>query len=264
MDSTRGHPNLHDLPILYLRSSCAFPSRAFRGTSPRRDRCSPRGGTLLAGIVAYELSNIAAVLLLLRATKLMPDGAGPFGQPQLVALLYIVYQLSAAVAATPAGALADRVGAGIVIANGAVLLLASYAGFAAAPRGNLPVLLACFVLAGTAAGAVDAAEYAGVGRLASPGARWTAFGVLAAIQSIGRMVATITAGALWTFVSPTVGLVACAPLLVAGTLILTVGIDTPTTLSGPAPRRQGRVQRRVCRAPAPELEDWTHRRQASA
>jgi hypothetical protein len=96
-------------------------------------------------------------------------------------------------------------------------------------------------MAGMAAGAVDTAEYAGVGRLASPGARWTAFGVLAAIQSVGRVAATITAGALWTFFSPAVGLISCAPLLVAGTLVLTLGVDTPSTLSGPVPRRQSWV-----------------------
>ncbi|ONH32472.1 hypothetical protein [Pseudofrankia asymbiotica] len=72
-----------------------------------------------------------------------------------------------------------------------------------------------------------------MGRLASRDARWTAFGVLAAIQSLGRIAATVTAGALWTFVSPAAGLLVTGPLLVAGIFYCTLHAEeTPRTSTG--------------------------------
>jgi MFS family permease len=195
-------------------------------------------GTLLVGVALYEASNIAAVLLLLRATKILPDGAGPFSQLQTVAMFYGLYQLTAAASAVWAGGLLDRLGAGTVIAAGAVCLLAAYAGFAYADPGDLALMIVCFVLAGAAAGAVDAAEYTGVGRLASPAARRSAFGAVAGLQSAGRVIATLTAGGLWTLVGPEAGLLVCGPLLIVVTIIFTMRVDRPST-RGPARHAAG-------------------------
>lgn len=188
----------------------------------------------LLGVSLYELSNIGSLLLLFRTSRLAPYGAGPMHQAQFVAALYIVYHLAAAFAAAPAGAAADERGPGTVISWGASLLLVAYGGFALIGHSE-PLLMALFfALAGAAAGAVDAAEYAGVGRLVSHEARWTAFGVLAAIQSIGRIAAAVTAGVLWTFVSPTAGLLVTGPLLVAGIFSFTL-----RTEAAPAPTAAG-------------------------
>ena len=199
-------------------------------------RRGPLAGLLL-GVALYEGANIAAVLLLLRAAKILPDGFGPFTQFQSVAFLYVVYQLTAAFAAAWAGALADRVGAGTVIGNGAVLLLVAYAGFAFANSGDVALMIGCFVLAGVASGAVDAAKYVGVWRLSPPETRWTAFVTLAGLQSVGRALATLTAGGLWALVAPEAGLLVCGPLLLAAAVFLTVrGIQarrTTTTTATP-------------------------------
>ncbi|SQD97920.1 MULTISPECIES: MFS transporter [unclassified Parafrankia] len=218
-----GNPTRPDLDVLQPDAVWQLPSLRSRIDQLRRGRL----GRFLLGVAIYETANIAAVLLLLRATKLLPAGAGPFSQLQLVALLYIGYQLSAAVCASWAGALADRIGTGPIIAGGATCLLTAYAGFALAGTNELLLLAVCFVLAGAAAGAVDAAEYTGVGRLGSPEIRWTAFGTLAALQSGGRAIATLTAGALWTFVAPEAGPLFCAPLLVVATILFTVRADRP-------------------------------------
>ncbi|WP_018636471.1 MFS transporter [Parafrankia elaeagni] len=182
---------------------------------------------LTLGIVCYEASNIAAVLLLLRATKLLPDGAGRLSQLQAVAVLYGLFHLSCAAAAVWGGRLADRFGAGRVIATGAALLLGAYAGFAFAGEGDLTTMTVCFLLAGTAAGAVDAAEYTGAGRLTPPETHRAVFGALAGLQSAGRVVATITAGGLWTLVGPEAGLLVCGPLLVLCVALFTRGTDRP-------------------------------------
>ncbi|MCM3883854.1 MFS transporter, partial [Frankia sp. R82] len=179
-------------------------------------------GRLLVGVTLYEASNIAAALLLLRATKILPDGAGSLSRLQAVALLYVVYQVSAAGGAVWAGRVVDRLGAGVVVAAGAVVLLLAYAGFAFAAPGELALMIICFVLAGQAAGAVDAAEYAGVARLATPDSRRPALSALIGLQNAGRVFATITAGGLWTLVGPPAGLLICGPLLVVAVVLLSV------------------------------------------
>ncbi|WP_018500711.1 MFS transporter [Parafrankia discariae] len=182
---------------------------------------------LALGIACYEASNIAAVLLLLRASKLLPDGTGRLSQLQAVAVLYGVFHLSSAAAAVWGGRLADRFGAGRVIATGAAFLLGAYAGFAFAGEGDLTAMTVCFLLAGTAAGAVDAAEYTGAGRLTPPETHRAVFGALSGLQSAGRVVATITAGGLWTLVGPEAGLLVCGPLLVLCVALFTRGTDRP-------------------------------------
>ncbi|MCK9878927.1 MFS transporter [Frankia sp. Ag45/Mut15] len=179
-------------------------------------------GRLLVGVTLYEASNIAAALLLLRAAKILPEGAGAFSRLQAVAMLYVVYQLSSAACAAWAGRVVDRLGAGVVVAIGAVALLIAYAGFAFANPGELAVMIGCFVLAGAAAGAVDAAEYAGVARLTTPDSRAPALSALIGLQNAGRVFATITAGGLWTLVGPSAGLLICGPLLIVAVLLLSV------------------------------------------
>jgi hypothetical protein len=184
-------------------------------------------GRLLIGIALYEASNIAAALLLLRAAKVLPTGVGSLSRLQAVALLYVVYQLCAAAFAACAGALAERLGAARVVAIGAVGLLVAYAGFAYAGRDEFGLMVGCFVLAGAAAGAVDAAEYVGVARLATPENRFLAVGTLIGLQNAGRVLATVTAGGLWTLVGPPAGLLICGPLLIV-TAVFLIGRSTQT------------------------------------
>lgn len=188
-------------------------------------------GRLLLGVALYEAANIAAALLLLRATKILPGGAGPLSRLQAVALLYVVYQVSAAACAFWAGRVVDRLGAAVVVATGAAALLIAYAGFAAAARGDLALMIGCFVLAGAAAGAVDAAEYAGLARLVPPERRWPALSALTGLQNAGRIFATVTAGGLWTLVSPPAGLLICGPLLLVATILLATRPDRPAAAS---------------------------------
>lgn len=183
-------------------------------------------GTLLVGVACYEASNIAVVLLLLRASKVV-SSSGSLAAAQRVALCYGIYQLSAAACAAWVGRVVDRAGTGLVLAAGGVSLLAAYLGLAYATANADVTVAVCFLLAGAAAGAVDTAEYTGVARLAGPDSRRAAFGVLAGIQSGGRVLATVTAGGLWTLVGPKAGLLVCGPLLLVATAIFLLRVDRP-------------------------------------
>ena len=160
-------------------------------------------GWLVAGVAAFEVGNVAATLLILRASELLTPGHGERAAASLALALYTGYNLAAAVVSVPAGRLADRRGAVRVLAGGVAPFLLAYAGFAAAGA-SLVVLAGCFVAAGVAIGCVETAEHAAVAAAAPVGLRGSAFGLLAAIQSVGNLAASGVAGLLWTVASPQV------------------------------------------------------------
>jgi MFS family permease len=209
--------------IVYAVGKTERPSAQER--RPLRIRVRPvlRGelGRLMIGIGAFELGNIAATLLILRATDLLEPGHGHDSAVQIALLLYAGYNLAATLASIPAGRLVDRRSAVLVLAGGVACFLVAYAGFAAAGA-SIAVLAACFVAAGVAIGCVETAEHAAVARLAPEDLRGSAFGLLAGVQSFGNVVASGVAGLLWTAISPAAGLLFAAALMTVALGCLTL------------------------------------------
>jgi MFS family permease len=158
-------------------------------------------GRLLYGVTAFEVGNVAATLLILRATDELSAGHGQGTAVKLGIGLYAGYNLAAALTSLQAGRLHDRRGSLVVLSLGVAAFLVAYAGFALT-GGTLVLLVALFLLAGAGKGLVETAEQAAVAVLAPVDLRGSAFGVLAAIQSFGNLAASATAGLLWTLVSP--------------------------------------------------------------
>ena len=95
----------------------------------------------------------------------------------------------------------------------------AYAGFAAGPPSVL-ALAPWFIAAGIAIGCVETAEHAAVAALAPVELRGSAFGLLAAVQSLGNLAASAIAGLLWTAVSPRAAFI----YLVAWMLLALLGL----------------------------------------
>jgi MFS family permease len=173
--------------------------------SPLRIRIRPvlhgRLGRLLGAVTAFELGNVAATLLILRATDLLTPDRGHDSAVRLAVVLYALYNAAAMVISIPAGHVTDRRGATAVLVVGAFGALAAFVGFAFAGA-SLALLAALFALAGTGNGAVETAQGAGVALFAPPDLLGSAFGALATIQSFANLAASVVAGALWTLVSP--------------------------------------------------------------
>jgi MFS family permease len=208
------------LAIVYaIRHARAEPSER----QPLRLRIRPllcgRLGRLMVGVSAFEFGNIAATLLILRASELLAPGRSQDRATQLALGLYVAYNLAATVASIPAGRLGDRRGAVMVLAVGVGLFGLAYAGFAAGPASVL-ALAPWFVAAGVAIGCVETAEHAAVAGLAPLKLRGSAFGLLAAVQSFGNLAASAIAGLLWTAVSPRVAF----GYLIAWMLLALVGL----------------------------------------
>jgi MFS family permease len=199
------------------------PRAEKRERQPIRLRIRPvltgRLGRLMVGVSAFEFGNVAATLLILRATELLAPGRGQDRATQLALGLYVAYNVAATVASVPAGRLGDRRGAVLVLVLGVALFGLAYAGLAAGGSSVL-ALVPWFVAAGVAIGCVETAEHAAVASLAPVELRGSAFGLLAAVQSFGNLAASAIAGLLWTAASPQTAFA----YLVAWMLIAVVGL----------------------------------------
>ncbi|KWW97956.1 MFS transporter [Carbonactinospora thermoautotrophica] len=204
---------------------------------PIRIRVRPvlRGqlGRLLAAVACFEVGNVAATLLILRATELLTPGHGAKTATTIALGLYTLYNVTATVASLPAGKVADWLGPSgptRVLSAGVALFAAAYAGFALTDS-NLFALALPFAAAGVAIGCVETAQHSAVAALAPADVRGSAFGLLAAIQAFGNLAASGIAGALWTVVSPA----AAFTYLTAWMLISLAGL----VLAARRPQAQG-------------------------
>lgn len=177
-----------------------------------------RLGALLLAIGAFEFGNIAATLLILRATQLLEPGRGLQSATQIALVLYAGYNLAATLASIPAGHLGDRRGMLRVLASGVVLFAVAFV-LLAATGPSIALILVGFVCAGIAIGCVETAEHAAVAVLAPETLRGSAFGLLAAAQSFGNLAASAIAGLLWSLVSP-----AAAFIYAAAWMVLALGL----------------------------------------
>ncbi|MFI5039693.1 MAG: MFS transporter [Solirubrobacterales bacterium] len=204
------------------------PALAVRHHQPIPLRVRPlvhgRLGRLLAAAAALELGNLAATLMILRATDLLEPGRSHTSAAQLALLLYAAYNLAATLASIPAGHAGDRQGMLTILAAGTGCFTLAYLGFAASGE-SLVLLAGCFVLAGIGIGCAETAQTAAVAQLAPQHLRGSAFGLLAAIQAVGNLAASAIAGILWSAISPT-----AAFLYVAGWMILALAGQTITAL----------------------------------
>lgn len=189
--------------ILYAIRATGRPTE--RQQRPMRIRVRPvmqgRLGHLLVGVSAFEIGNIAATLLILRATELLAPAHGHDTAVKIGLGLYIAYNLAATLASVPGGHLGDRRGSLLVLLLGVVCFGVAYIGFALTGA-SIALLATSFVLAGIAIGLVETAENSAVAALAPIDVRGSAFGLLAALQSLGNFAASAVAGLLWTTVSP--------------------------------------------------------------
>jgi len=182
-----------------------LPRLSVRERRPLRLTIRPllrgRLGKLLLGVGAFELGNVAATLLILRATELLSPEHGSDSAVKIALGLYAGYNLAATVASLPAGHLGDRRGMVRVLTGGAATFAIAYA-LLAATGPSIVLLSVGFALGGVGIACAETAEHAAVAALAPEGLRGSAFGFLAALQSVGNLAASAVAGALWTLVSP--------------------------------------------------------------
>jgi MFS family permease len=208
------------------------PKLEERERKPLRFQVRPvlRGqlGRLFIGIGAFEAGNAAATLLILRATDLLDEQHSHDSAVTIALLLYAGYNLAATLASLQGGRLGDRRGMLTVLALGVAAFLIAYIGFAFT-NGTIVTLAAAFLVAGIGIGFVETAEHAAVATHAADDIRGSAFGLLAATQSFGNLIASAIAGALWTLVSPKAAFLFLAAAMVISLASFALGREARAT-----------------------------------
>jgi MFS family permease len=189
-------------------------------------------GRVLVGFAAFEVGNVAATLLILRASDLLAADHGLDAATQISIGLYVSYNLAATLTSFPAGGLSDRLGARgplLVTAAGVTAFLLAYLLFAVTGP-TIGLLAIAFVLAGVGIGCAETAEHAAVAAFAPVQLRGSAFGLLATAQAVGNLGASAVAGLLYTLAAPTIAFgYLAAWMLIAVVLLLTAARAAPRT-----------------------------------
>lgn len=214
--STRAAILISTIPGLLATLAIVYAIRHTRQPKERRRRpiririrpvMNGELGKLLGAISVFEVGNVAATLLILRATDLLEPGRSLDDATQIAIGLYVLYNLMATLASVPAGRLADSSTPIRVLIIGTGAFAAAYGGFAFVGA-SIPLLAVFFILAGLGIGAVETAEHSAVAILAPESLRGSSFGALAAIQSFGNLLSSSIVGILYVAFSPTVAFLA--------------------------------------------------------
>ncbi len=165
---------------------------------------------------------MAATLLILRATELLDESRSHDAAVKLAIALYVLYNIAAAVV-SPSCRTARRPTRLVRVFGSGVACFALAYGVFAVNAGNLAILAVAFTVAGVGIGLVETAEHAAVATFASDEIRGSAFGLLAAVQSLGNLAASAIVGVLYTVASPTVAFVYAAAVM-----MLALGLSIAT------------------------------------
>ena len=163
-------------------------------------------GAILAVVAAFEVGNVAATLMILRATDQLTPTHGVDDAAQLALGLYIAYNVAATIASLPAGRCSDawgHRGPVLVMGLGTAVFGLAYASLAF-DADTVLALAPGFLLAGVGIACVETAESAAVAAFAPEPLRGSAFGLLATVQALGNFAASGLAGLIWTVVGPEV------------------------------------------------------------
>ena len=161
----------------------------------------------------FTLGNSSNAFLLLRAKDV------GFTDTSVV-LLYLAYNLTAAVLSIPFGRLSDKIGRKKVLVGGYLAFSLVYFGFAYAK--NAGMMAGVFILYGFYTAMVAGAERALITEIAPPHLRGTMLGLQATVAGIALLPASVIAGFLWDNLGPRAPFLFGAALSAVAAVLLVV------------------------------------------
>jgi sugar phosphate permease len=173
----------------------------------------------LVAVASFGIGDFARTLLVLRASELLANPAAKGSGAATAMLLFSLHHAVAAACAFPVGYLADRMSPRKLLAAGYVLgvvtaLLAAFA----QPALWFHVLL--FTVAGMVIGIEETLEGVLCAKLVPSKLRGSAYGLLAATNGIGDMVASAVVGVVWSLYGAALAFCLAAGACAIGTLLL--------------------------------------------
>jgi MFS family permease len=182
------------LALLLLRAVREAPRPSAEPAVATDGAPLPRGFWIVLAIwVVFSLGNSSDVFLLLRAKEL---GLGT----TMVVLAYAAYNVVYSGLSWPLGALSDRHRRELVLGGGLLVFGLVYLGFAVAPGGW--AVWPLFAVYGAYIAATDGIARAWVADQVPGRSIGTAYGIFSAATGGALLLASITAGLLWSHVSP--------------------------------------------------------------
>ena len=173
---------------------------------------------LMQPVAIFGLGNFATAFFTLRAAEIMQPELSQTAALAAAVGFYLAHNAVGAAVSFPAGWLADRVGKASVLAAG-YLIFAAGCVVGLVGHGWLALaLMALFV--GAQHPIVNAGESALTSSLVEERRLGTAFGFLNSINGAADLASSVTAGLLWTFVSPAAALVFGAILCALAAVLL--------------------------------------------
>ena len=181
---------------------------------------------LMAPVAVFGIGNFATAFFTLRAAQLVQPELSATAALAAAVGFYLAHNAVGAVVSFPAGWLADKVGKAPVLAA-AYLTFAVACVVAIVGHGWLALALMA-LLVGSQAPVVSSVEGSLTSSLVEERRLGTAFGFLNGINGAADLAASVTAGALWTFVSPVAALGFGAVLCGSAAVILWLRAPTPS------------------------------------
>lgn len=187
-------------------------------------RSLPKGfNRFLVAVGIFGLGDFAPTLLILAATQLLTPAYGIARAAEIAGLMYVVRNLTYALASFPIGTLSDRMNRKVLLTIGYLIAFATVAGFVLAfvfNWANVLYLFFLFALAGVYIAAEDTLESTITADFIPSATRGIGMGVLGTVNGIGDFGASVLVGVLWTAVSPVAAFGASALLMLCGAFLL--------------------------------------------
>ncbi len=185
----------------------------------------------LIAVLSFGVGDFARTLLVLRATELLGRSDQPGRGVAIAMLLLALHHGVAAVCALPAGYLADRISSRWVLAVGYALgvvtaLLAAFA------QPSVTFLAVLFAVAGMVIGIEETIEGVLCAKLVPSKLRGSAYGLLAATNGIGDMIASSVVGVIWAAYGATLAFELAAAACAIGTVLLLVVVPDENPQTG--------------------------------
>lgn len=204
--------------IFVLREAA---SRSGHGRSFRESLGGlPRGFLgFVAAAGTFGLGNFGHTLLILHAQQQLAPSMGAARADTGAIGLYMLFNVTYALASYPAGRLSERMSKRALLALGYLLFALMCIGFYVFD-GRISALPPLFALGGLYIAIVDTVEGAFAAELLPEHLRATGYGVLGTVNGVGDLVSSLAVGLLWAKVSVASGFIYAVALTTLGTMLL--------------------------------------------
>lgn len=181
---------------------------------------------LTSSLALFGAGAFSTTLLILRSTDLLHRHGRSLDRAAAIAvLLYALHNAANALAAYPAGTLADRIGRRRVLIGGMALFAIACVLFALTPD-TVPALAVLFALIGMARAMAETGEGSHAAELLPDDIRGRGFGLLGLVDGLGDLIANLVVGVLFTLATPAAGFVFAAVMTGGGAITLLRPNDT--------------------------------------